>query len=79
MDEFDDPKGTWPTGKAADRLLRHTRQMVKRIERFLGKRRGEMRLLDVGCSNGAFISAAQTLGINAEGVEPAAAPAHTFA
>ena len=31
MDEFDDPKGTWPTGKAADRLLRHTRQMVKKI------------------------------------------------
>lgn len=75
MDEFDDPKGTWPTGKAADRLLRHTRQMVKRIERFLSKRRGQIRLLDVGCSNGAFISAAQTLGIHAAGVEPSAAPA----
>ena len=75
MDEFDDPKGTWPTGKAADRLLRHTKQMVKRIEAILRKKRNGMRLLDVGCSNGAFISAAQTLGIKAEGVEPAAAPA----
>ena len=75
MDEFDDPKGTWPTGKAADRLLRHTKQIVKRIERILSKKRNGMRLLDVGCSNGAFNSAAQTLGIKAEGVEPAAAPA----
>ncbi|MGD8985675.1 MAG: class I SAM-dependent methyltransferase [Desulfobacteraceae bacterium] len=75
MDEFDDPKGTWPTGKAADRLLRHTKQILTRVERFLGKKRGEIRLLDVGCSNGAFISTAQSLGIHAEGVEPSAAPA----
>jgi 2-polyprenyl-3-methyl-5-hydroxy-6-metoxy-1,4-benzoquinol methylase len=75
MDEFEDRKGTWPSGKAADRLLRHTKQIVKRIERILGKRRNGMRLLDVGCSNGAFIYAAQSLGIDAEGVEPAAAPA----
>ena len=75
MDEFDDPKGTWPSGKAADRLLRHTKQIIRRVERFLGKKRGEIRLLDVGCSNGSFISAAQSLGIHAEGVEPAAAPA----
>ena len=75
MDEFDDPKGTWPSGKAADRLLRHTKQIVGRVERFLGKKRGEIRLLDVGCSNGAFISATQSLGIRAAGVEPSAAPA----
>ena len=75
MDEFEDPKGTWPSGKAADRLLRHTKQIVKRVERISSKKRNGMRLLDVGCSNGAFISAAQTFGINAEGVEPAAAPA----
>ena len=76
MNEFDDPKGTWPSGEAADRLLRHTKQIVKRIERILTRKRNGMRLLDVGCSNGAFISAAQSLGINAEGVEPAVAPAH---
>ena len=75
MDEFDDPKGTWPSGKAADRLLRHSKQIVKRVQGFLGKKRGEIRLLDVGCSNGAFISAAQSLGIRAAGVEPSAAPA----
>ena len=75
MDEFEDPEGTWPSGKAADRLLRHTKQIVKRIERILDQERNGIRLLDVGCSNGAFISAAQSLGINAEGVEPAAAPA----
>jgi 2-polyprenyl-3-methyl-5-hydroxy-6-metoxy-1,4-benzoquinol methylase len=75
MDEFDDPKGTWPSGKAAQRLLRHTKQIVKRIERFLSRDRNGIRLLDVGCSNGAFISSAQSLGIDAEGVEPAEAPA----
>jgi SAM-dependent methyltransferase len=75
MDEFDDPKGTWPSGKAADRLLRHTKQIVRSVQGFLGKKRGEIRLLDVGCSNGAFISAAQSLGIRAAGVEPSAAPA----
>ncbi len=75
MNEFDDPKGTWPSGKAANRLLRHAKRIVKRVERFLGKKRGEIRLLDVGCSNGAFISVVQTLGMHAEGVEPAAAPA----
>jgi 2-polyprenyl-3-methyl-5-hydroxy-6-metoxy-1,4-benzoquinol methylase len=75
MNEFDDPKGTWPSGKAADRLLRHTKRIVKRIERILCKKGRGLRLLDVGCSNGAFISAAQSLGINGEGMEPAAAPA----
>ena len=75
MDEFDDPEGTWPTGKAAERLLRHTKQIVGKLERLLKKGRGEIRLLDVGCSNGAFISAAQSLGIFAVGVEPSVAPA----
>jgi len=77
MKEFDDPKGTWPTGKSAERLLRHTKQIVTRIERFLDKRAGEVRLLDVGCSSGAFVSAARSRGIDAEGVEPASAPAKT--
>ncbi len=77
MKEFDDPKGTWPTGKSAKRLLRHTKQIVTRIERFLDKRAGELRLLDVGCSSGAFVSSARRLGIDAEGVEPASAPVKT--
>lgn len=75
MDEFENPKGTWPTGKATDRLLRHTKQILSRVERVLAKKRSEIRLLDVGCSNGAFISAAQSLGIRTAGVEPSAAPA----
>ena len=77
MKEFDDPKGTWPTGDSAKRLLRHTKQIVGNIERYLDKRAIEIRLLDVGCSSGAFVAAARSLSIEAEGVEPASAPAKT--
>ena len=77
MKEFDDPKGTWPTGKSAKRLLRHTKQIVADIERYLDNGAHKIRLLDVGCSSGAFVAAAQSLGIEAEGVEPSSAPAKT--
>jgi 2-polyprenyl-3-methyl-5-hydroxy-6-metoxy-1,4-benzoquinol methylase len=77
MKEFDDPKGTWPTGKSAKRLLRHTKQIVADIERYLDNGSRKIRLLDVGCSSGAFVAAAQSLGIEAEGVEPSSAPAKT--
>ena len=77
MKEFDDPKGTLPSGTAAVRLLRHTKKLLKKIERLLGKNRKEIHLLDVGCSSGAFISTVGDLGVDAAGVEPSRGPVKT--
>jgi 2-polyprenyl-3-methyl-5-hydroxy-6-metoxy-1,4-benzoquinol methylase len=77
MKEFDDPKGTQPTGKAAYRLSRHTKRILDEIERFSGKKKSALHLLDVGCSSGPFILAARNLGVEAEGVEPSSGPART--
>jgi len=77
MKEFDDPKGTLPTGKAAYRLTRHTKRILDEIELFSGKKKSGLHLLDVGCSSGPFIVAAKNFGVEAEGVEPSSGPAKT--
>ena len=71
MEEFNDPSGTWPTPKTTSSLIRNTRRILKEIEDITGKKRSQIRLLDVGCSNGAFIHTASQMGMNCEGVEPA--------
>lgn len=71
MEEFDDPMGTWPTPKTTHSLIRSTRKILKEIEAVTGIDRSQIRLLDVGCSNGAFIHVANKMGMNCEGVEPA--------
>ena len=71
MEEFNDPKGTWPSPKTTRSLIRNTRKILKEIEAVTGKGRSQIRLLDVGCSNGAFIHVANKMGMNCEGVEPA--------
>lgn len=71
MEEFNDPEGTWPTPKTNHSLIRNTRRILKEMEAVTGKERSQIRLLDVGCSNGAFIHAAGKMGMNCEGVEPA--------
>ena len=71
MAEFNDPKGTWPGEKEVARLDRKTERLLERIEKFTGRQRGQLRLLDVGCSSGAFVDSAARAGIATEGVEPA--------
>lgn len=70
-DEFNDSKGTWPTGERESRLIKRTKKDLSKIESLLAKNRKAIRLLDVGCSTGSFIYIAKQLGVKVEGVEPA--------
>ncbi len=71
MMEFDDPKGTWPPPENSPRLVQSTSKVIRKIEKLTAKNRSQIRLLDVGCSSGAFINTAANMGVPCEGVEPA--------
>ncbi len=77
MKEFNAPRGTWPTGGAARRLLQQSGRILNKIEKILNMDRRAIRLLDIGCSSGAFVDAVRKNGGTAEGVEPAAEPVET--
>lgn len=71
MQEFDDPKGTLPVAGSEQRRFRRSKGFLDRISRLLNQPPGQIRLLDVGCSSGAFLNTAVDLGFPAEGIEPA--------
>lgn len=71
MREFDDPKGTLPVAGSEQRRFRRSKGFLDRISKALNRSAGQIRLLDVGCSSGAFLDAAVKSGFLAEGVEPA--------
>lgn len=71
MQEFDDPQGTLPKAGSEGGRIRRSKKFLDRIAKLLGRPPGEIRLLDVGCSSGAFLHTAVELGFRAEGVEPA--------
>jgi 2-polyprenyl-3-methyl-5-hydroxy-6-metoxy-1,4-benzoquinol methylase len=77
MQEFDAPEGTWPTAKGLARQQKRARRILKTCGRFMGKSCGSLRLLDIGCSSGAFLFAVGSLGVAAEGVEPSSQPVQT--
>jgi len=77
MQEFDDPQGTLPKEGSEAGRLRRSKKFLDQIAKLLGQPPGEIRLLDVGCSSGAFLHAAVKLGFRAEGVEPAPKAAAT--
>lgn len=77
MQEFDDSQGTLPKAGSEDGRFRRSKKFLDRITNLLGQRPGEIRLLDVGCSSGAFLNSAVKLGFRAEGVEPAPKAAAT--
>ncbi|MBK9161552.1 MAG: class I SAM-dependent methyltransferase [Nitrosomonadales bacterium] len=77
MQEFDDPQGTLPVAGSEQRRVRRSRKFLDRIAKLLDRAPGEIRLLDVGCSSGAFLHTAVALGFQAEGVEPAPKAATT--
>jgi 2-polyprenyl-3-methyl-5-hydroxy-6-metoxy-1,4-benzoquinol methylase len=63
-------EGTWPSEKNFRRLKKRRTSDIRNIANLLGKKLPEIRLLDVGCSNGSFVSIACELGLKAEGVDP---------
>lgn len=77
MREFNDPQGTLPDARSEARRFRRSRKFLDRIAGLLHKPPSQIRLLDVGCSSGAFLGAAVRLGYAAEGVEPAPQAAAT--
>ena len=77
MQEFDDPQGTLPNDRSVERRFRRSRKFLDRISGLLQQAPTDTRLLDVGCSSGAFLGTAAKLGFRAEGVEPAAKAATT--
>lgn len=77
MQEFDDPQGTLPNARSEARRFRRSKKFLDRIAALLRQPPSQIRLLDVGCSSGAFLGAAVQLGYAAEGVEPAPKAAAT--
>lgn len=77
MMEFDDPKGTLPDAASRGRRFSLGKKWLDKISSLLKKPPSEIRLLDVGCSSGAFLQTAKALGFAAEGVEPAPRAAQT--
>ncbi len=77
MEEFEAPQGTLPSERSLASRFRRSKKFLDQITRLLDKSPGEIKLLDVGCSSGAFLADAVKMGFRAEGVEPAAAPVAT--
>ncbi|HCI14978.1 MAG TPA: hypothetical protein DFK12_13825 [Gallionellaceae bacterium] len=77
MEEFEAPQGTLPSERSLASRFRRSKKFLDQITRLLDKTPGEIKLLDVGCSSGAFLADAVKMGFRAEGVEPAAAPVAT--
>ncbi|MBN1626330.1 MAG: class I SAM-dependent methyltransferase [Deltaproteobacteria bacterium] len=67
--DWNTEKGTWPSEKDMRRLMRRKTRDIAIISDLLTIKT-DIHLLDVGCSNGAFVSFANSLGLNAEGVDP---------
>ena len=75
MREFDTEQGTAPDAASLQRRHALAAQRIERLARLAGREPRTLRLLDVGCSSGAFLEAARTLQVPARGVEPAPAAA----
>jgi 2-polyprenyl-3-methyl-5-hydroxy-6-metoxy-1,4-benzoquinol methylase len=68
--EWNSEEGTWPSEKDYARLLKRRKIDIQNIANLLSKDNSDIRILDVGCSNGSFVFIAKSLGLQAEGVDP---------
>ena len=72
MQHFDDAEFNLPAPRELERRFRLARRRLDTISALLGRAPAAIRVLDVGCSRGAFLAAGTRLGFQMEGVEPAA-------
>jgi SAM-dependent methyltransferase len=77
LDRFDTSAGTLPGAESVGRHEEMSARRVRRILALLGSRPQHARLLDVGCSSGAFLMTARKLGLETAGVEPSPEAAET--
>ncbi|HSD61407.1 MAG TPA: class I SAM-dependent methyltransferase [Burkholderiales bacterium] len=68
--KWDTAAGTRPDARSERRHEFLSRLRLATLLRVLGRPAPGARLLDVGCSSGAFLAAAARMGFEAEGVEP---------
>jgi 2-polyprenyl-3-methyl-5-hydroxy-6-metoxy-1,4-benzoquinol methylase len=71
MESFDALDYNQPTGSELARRTTLARRRLARIRQLRGLAPETMRLLDVGCSRGQYVAAAEQFGFRAEGIEPA--------
>ena len=74
---FDTSAGTLPDVESARRHEEVSARRVRKMLALLDNQPRQARLLDVGCSSGAFLMTARKLGLEGVGVEPAAEAAAT--
>jgi len=67
--KWDTAAGTLPDSRSLRRHSRVSRRRLETVLALLSDRGSRARLLDVGCSSGAFLRVARELGLEAEGVE----------
>ena len=74
---LDTPAGTLPDERSIERHEEVSARRVRKMLALLGQQPPAVRLLDVGCSSGAFLLTARKLGLKTTGVEPSAEAAAT--
>ena len=77
LGRFDTAAGTLPGSNALSRHEQNSARRLDRIAAALQRTPSAIKLLDVGCSSGAFLLTARRLGFHTEGVEPSADAAQT--
>jgi SAM-dependent methyltransferase len=77
LGRFDTSAGTLPDASSQSRHDKNSSRRLSNLLAVLGRPSSTVRLLDVGCSSGAFLQSALHLGFTAEGVEPSADAAQT--
>lgn len=68
--DWNTEEGTWPSDKDYKRLFKRRSKDAGAIVKILAKNKSDIRILDVGCSNGSGEFIANQLGLQAEGVDP---------